>query len=189
MHGFLIVGGKDALLLRSAVNKPPVSLQFETENLWTYFENLDHEGKIPSPEGLFDMALALWNNYSNPGAFTKFVIGHRPNDSIVPIGEPWRKEEDIDAEPAPNQVIDGGIDGEGGGELGEDEGKRETKKKDVTSAGDDEFVGDRTLARSASFMYEALVSKEVAQAVAEGDVGRVYEGIKVSFPLNHTAGF
>lgn len=37
------------------------------------------------------------------------------------------------------------------------------------------------LARSVWFMYEALVSKEVAQAVAEGDVGRVYEGIKVSF--------
>jgi hypothetical protein len=30
-------------------------------------------------------------------------------------------------------------------------------------------------------MYEALVSKEVAQAVAEGDIGRAYEGIKVSF--------
>ena len=34
-------------------------------------------------------------------------------------------------------------------------------------------------------MYEALVLKEVAQAVAEGDIGRVYEGIKVSFLLNH----
>jgi len=30
-------------------------------------------------------------------------------------------------------------------------------------------------------MYEALVSKEMAQAVAEGDPGRVYEGIKVSY--------
>jgi hypothetical protein len=40
-----------------------------------------------------------------------------------------------------------------------------------------EFQADCTLGRSVSFMREAIVSKEVAEAVAEGDIGMVYEGI------------
>lgn len=110
----------------------------------------------------------------------KFMTGHQPDGSIVPIGEPWREEEDTDPKPAPGQTVDSGTKGEGGEQLGEDGGRGETEGKGATLGGDKEFRGDRTLARSVSFMYEALVSKEVAQAVAEGDVGRVYEGIKVS---------
>lgn len=166
-----------------------ISLRFKTENIWTYFENLHHQGNIPDPEQLFGMAVTLWKNYSNPGAFTKFVMGRQPDDSVVPIGEPWRKEEDTDPEPAPSRAMDSSSEDEKGGELRKDEGAKETKEKGATSVGDKEFQGDRVLARSASFMYEALVSKEVAQAVAEGDIGRVYEGIKVSFSPNRNTSF
>lgn len=67
----------------------------------------------------------------------------------------------------------------------QDDGKDGPEKgKDAISADDKEFDGDLTLMRSSLFMYEAIVSKEVARAVAEGDVGRVYEGIKVRCQLN-----
>jgi hypothetical protein len=163
------------------MNHTSVSLQFKTENLWTYFVDLDHQNKLPSFSELFDMAVTLWTNYSSPSAFTAFVTGRLPNASIVPIGEPWQEEEDTDSKPAASETMDGGTKDNRGGEPGEDKKRGESKGKGATSAGDEGFRGDRTLARSASFMYEALVSKEVAQAVAEGDVGRVYEGIKVSF--------
>lgn len=163
------------------MNDPSVRLQFKTEDLWTYFDDLCHQNKIPSFGELFDTAVALWVNYSNPSVFTMFSTGRQPDTSIVPIGEPWRKEEDVDPEPAPGQAADDGTEDEGGEQPGEDEGGGESKGKCTVLVGGEEFQGDHVLARSASFMYEALVSKEVAQAVAEGDVGRVYEGIKVRF--------
>jgi hypothetical protein len=43
------------------------------------------------------------------------------------------------------------------------------------------FLGDRVLAQSIVFMQDTstLISREVAYAIAEGDVGWAYEGIKV----------
>ncbi|KAF9645275.1 hypothetical protein BDM02DRAFT_3071707, partial [Thelephora ganbajun] len=154
-------------------------LQFKTENLWTHFDDLHCRNEIPGFEGLFETAVALWNNYSSPGAFTSFMMGHHLDNSIVPLGELWRKEEDTDPEPVQSQAACSSAKDKEGGGSGEDEGRGGTKRKGPTPVEDEEFRGDRTLARSASLMCEALVSKEVAQAVAEGDVGRVYEGIKM----------
>jgi len=39
--------------------------------------------------------------------------------------------------------------------------------------------GDRVLASSITFMRDALMSREMSYAVAEGDIGRVYEILKV----------
>jgi hypothetical protein len=161
-------------------------LQFVTNDLWTYFGNL-HQNKIPSLETLYEMAVALWSKYSNPGAFTSFMTGCHLDHSIVPIGEPWRDEEDINCEPG--QPADSGDEGKGGEGQEEDKESKETREGGMTSITDKKFQGDHTLARSASFMYETLVSKEVAQAVAEGDVGRAYEGVKVSFSPDHNARF
>lgn len=167
-----IVGGEGLQynITSNVTNKLPVSLQFKTEDLWTYFDNL-HDDKIPSFEHLFEMAKSLWKSYSSPGAVTSLVTGHHFDKSIVRIGEPWRKEEDVDYRPVPGKAAVDGVKDEEGKKDGE-EGIEPPNKK--------EFRGDRSLARSVAFMYEALVSKEVAQAVAEGDIGRVYEGIKVS---------
>lgn len=179
-RGFWTAGGKGIRFSSQTLNKCSVSLRFKTENLWTYFDNLDRRHEIPSPEDLFNTAVDLWNNYSNPNASTAFIAGHQLSDSVVPIGELWRKEEDTtESEPAPSQAA-GGSAGNTREQEWENGRGGETNGKDAMSTGDKEFQGDRTLARSASFMYEALVSKEVAQAVAEGDVGRVYEGVKVS---------
>jgi len=42
-----------------------------------------------------------------------------------------------------------------------------------------EFKGDLVLARSISFMRDALLSREAAYAAADGNVGRLYEALKV----------
>ena len=41
--------------------------------------------------------------------------------------------------------------------------------------------GDRVLASSITFMRDALMSREMSYAVAEGNTGRVYEVLKVVF--------
>jgi len=153
------------------VTDPRVSLYFKSENVWTHFNALDkHE--LPTAEELFKIALSLYDNYSNPKAATIFELGCQPNSSIVSVGEPWREE---DTQPKPVPVESDDTNAEPG--EGETKGKGDSQKeKDSASA---KFDGDHTLMRSALLIYEALVSKEVAQAVAEGDIGRVYEGIKV----------
>ncbi|KAH7888802.1 hypothetical protein F5I97DRAFT_1790114, partial [Phlebopus sp. FC_14] len=45
------------------------------------------------------------------------------------------------------------------------------------------FHGDIILAKSIMFIQDALISQEAAYAVVEGDVGRVYETIKMSVML------
>ena len=45
----------------------------------------------------------------------------------------------------------------------------------------EEFLGDQVLARSIAFMRETMISREAMLASAEGDVGRLYEMIKVMF--------
>ena len=46
------------------------------------------------------------------------------------------------------------------------------------------FQGDRSLAKSIMFMHETMVSREAAYAVAERDIGRAYECVKVSLKYN-----
>ena len=41
------------------------------------------------------------------------------------------------------------------------------------------FQGDRVLANSICFMRDTLISHEMSQAIAEGDVGHVWEVMKV----------
>lgn len=45
------------------------------------------------------------------------------------------------------------------------------------------FCGDRTLAQSILFMSDAILLRDLSQAVAEGDIGRVWNSLKVC----HTA--
>lgn len=148
-----------------------VSLYFKVDSVWTHFNNLDQD-RLPTFEELFKAALSLYDNYSTPRAGTIFALGCGAEGSIVPTGEPWREEEDTEARPVPAEAD--GVNTEEG------ESSAEKGPEGVDSpAKDKPFKGDHVLMKSTLFMYEALVSKEVAQAVAEGDVGRVYEGIKV----------
>jgi hypothetical protein len=107
-----------------------------------------------------------------------FKLGCELNSSVVPIGEPWKEEEDTEPKPVSANTDSTNTEHEEGDEA------ENLDEKDTASMEDEKINGDYTLMRSALFMYEALVSKEVAQAVAEGDIGRVYEGIKVSHYLS-----
>jgi len=58
------------------------------------------------------------------------------------------------------------------------------KKKQKSNKDDGEDLGrhpegDRVLANSITFMRDAMMSREMSYAIAEGDAGRVYEVMKV----------
>jgi hypothetical protein len=58
--------------------------------------------------------------------------------------------------------------------------------KKTTKDSDNEkppFKGDRVLANSIALMRDAMISHEMSYAIAEGDVGRVYEVMKVTVNL------
>jgi hypothetical protein len=57
--------------------------------------------------------------------------------------------------------------------------KRKQSKKSSDSA-ELPFYGDRSFSEAATFKRDAMISREVAYAAAEGDVGRIWEGLKVN---------
>jgi hypothetical protein len=54
---------------------------------------------------------------------------------------------------------------------------KKTKSSDIP---DPPFHGDRTFSEAATFKRDAMIAREVASAAAEGDVGRVWEALKVN---------
>lgn len=61
--------------------------------------------------------------------------------------------------------------------------KKSSRKAASKDAEEKCFDGDRVLANTISFMADACVLEEFNYAIAEGDVGRVYEAMKVGIPL------
>lgn len=59
--------------------------------------------------------------------------------------------------------------------------KRQRGEQEKVVAPAEPFTGDQALAGWIMLMHESILSRELAQAVAEGDPGRVYEAVKVSF--------
>jgi len=56
---------------------------------------------------------------------------------------------------------------------------KQEKKKKILDDPDPPFYGDRTFVEAVTFKHDAMIAREVASAAAEGDVGWVWEGLKV----------
>ena len=65
-------------------------------------------------------------------------------------------------------------------EQGTAKPKKRGKKRKNEDTDPATFRGDRVLAGSIAFICDGMNSREFTYAVAEGDVGRVYESMKVS---------
>ncbi|KAJ7845241.1 hypothetical protein B0H14DRAFT_2584802 [Mycena olivaceomarginata] len=124
---------------------------------------------LPSFEDLETIAKRLFDTYSSMTAQTEALSDARDGSSAwadkVPLGTPWVPIpiDDTSAAPAPTK------------------GKRKSKKAaglKTTLSSPAVFHGDHVMSDSASFMRDASLSREAAAAVAEGDVGRVWEVMK-----------
>jgi hypothetical protein len=164
-------------------------LALKTNDIVQYFVDLEKQDKLPAFEDLEAMAKKLNRAYSTTKGYYQAMGGLEAETSwwlsMVPKGSDWNLEEDqMDSD----------------AEIGDKEqtGKLKKKKKQAQQAkkpkkpkknsnGEDDsipFKGDNVLASSISFMQMALLSREAAEAVTEGDVGCFYEVYKVSTIFN-----
>jgi len=146
----------------------------KTSNIFQYFEELEKENKIPDVTELEALAFKLYQNYSTTRAIYRALnttAGQMNEWSMfIPRGSPWN--------PPP-------IDKTSAGNTGSTKftRKQSAQSKRVNNNPSTNtaslFKGDRTLAKSITVMRDFIWQRELAYAVAEGDVGRVYEILKV----------
>ncbi|KAJ3559455.1 hypothetical protein NM688_g327 [Phlebia brevispora] len=139
-------------------------LHFETIDLFEHFKQLEAEEKLPTLEELRVAARILYRRYSSRHAYYCAMHGENiPGTAeYIPAGTPWT---------APIQ--------DETSRLAPPKGNAKKKKaSELQESVNEAFVGDQCLAQSIMFMNVTLISREIASAIADGDIGRVYEGIK-----------
>jgi hypothetical protein len=156
------------------------SIHFGCKDLFQYFEDLALSGNLPEIEALEVSARKLHRAYSSSRGIYRAlydVDGTSEWAQIVPCGSPW----------TPPTVIESSL------ELSVNSPKKRNEKRSGKEK-DNDFgrhpLGDRVLAHTVTFMRDAMMSREMSYAIAEGDVGRVYEVMKVrgglfgAWPIN-----
>ncbi|KAI1790500.1 hypothetical protein LXA43DRAFT_973673 [Ganoderma leucocontextum] len=155
----------------------------DDEDLFEHFENVD-EQNVPSLETLREHARTLHNRYSTQRAWVAAMQGgDAALDAGWVSGDPW-------THPSTEQLDQGPIIPPAA-EEDKDKSPRsasstesESSSSHASSGADSEsegqaFSGDRTLAQSILFMRDAMVSRDASHAVAMGDVGRMWEDLKM----------
>jgi len=136
-------------------------IAFGCDDLLIYFEKLNSTNSLPDIEDLELTAKKLHRGYSSTRAHYQAL-----QDSTLSEGSDWSKTVPLGslwvpfARDSTSEVIT-------------------TVPTNQPAQNTPPFMGDRVLANSIAFIRDALVSREMAFAIAEGDVGRVYEMIKV----------
>ncbi|KAK6988318.1 hypothetical protein R3P38DRAFT_3332094 [Favolaschia claudopus] len=147
-------------------------IHFETDDIFAHFSKLRELKKLPSFEELEIAAKKLFDTYVRMDA-TEEATGWTAR---APLGSPWAAVPD----PPPKEIK-----------------KRKSKKKaeaesEATKAPPKKpckpkrepsppppFVGDQALFETGTFMHDAMIFREAAAATAQGDVGRVWEALKI----------
>ncbi|KAJ3535139.1 hypothetical protein NM688_g7020 [Phlebia brevispora] len=137
-------------------------LHFQTDDLFSYFDHLEVEERLPSFEDLHGAAKELYKRYSDRHAYHSAMRGYNPADGLghIPIGSLWFTPEEDETSRA----------------LPKPKGKGRSTK--IKSTIEEPFGGDQTLAQSIMYMHVTMISREIAEVIADGDIGRVYEGLK-----------
>ncbi|KAJ3553132.1 hypothetical protein NM688_g3779 [Phlebia brevispora] len=132
-------------------------LHFSADNLFAHFDDLEKLDNLPDLADLRKAARTLHKRYSTQRAYEMAMHGMNP-PNFFPVGSPWVAPE-VDETSHLTQ-------------------KAKTKAKKAAAESDDAFSGDQTLAQSIMFMHVTLILRDVVEAIADGDIGRVYEGLK-----------
>lgn len=169
------------MLLDSESNLIFGRIHFGTTDIFNYFEERAQLKNLPTFDELEAAATKLFEKYVSPRARYQVKADARDEATSdiprAPLGAPWQTP--VESAPAPKK------------------GKRKAAKTLKVGAGatvkqkkknkkpDDDgpkppFHGDQVSFDDSVFMHDAMISREVAAAVAQGAVGRVWEGLKVN---------
>ena len=156
----------------------------KADDILAHFAQLGQNNSLPSFEDLEMAAIILYNAYTSPAARYEAADDARDGMSdwakTVPLGTQW----DDDKVKTSNifSLMEMAIANKQAARIASRKAKRNNTKQPKKKASDLPnlpFHGDRTFAEAATFKCDAMISREVAYAAAEGDVGRMWEGLKV----------
>ncbi|RDB22163.1 hypothetical protein Hypma_010672 [Hypsizygus marmoreus] len=145
-------------------------------NLLDHFAQLEKDDNLPSFEDLEASALKLYRAYSSSRAQYRAmhdVSATSEWSKMIPLGTPW----------SPVKLEEKPVKPEKKSKTRTAKPKGSNKPPKVPSAtaaalAKLPFHGDHVLAQLINLICDLQISREAAQAVASGDVGRVYETIK-----------
>ncbi|KAJ3833532.1 hypothetical protein F5878DRAFT_632614 [Lentinula raphanica] len=163
-------------------------LAFGTTDILQYFRDLNTTNELPAIEVLESMAKNLFRIYSTTQAYYHAL--HNAGSSketlwtkSVPVGTPW-----IGIADDPS-MEDLGLSNTKAKQRAatqkapksDAKQKKPTRKEKEANEEKEKIrrTGDQVLANSIAFMRDTVLSRECANAVASGDVGRVWEVLKV----------
>ncbi|KAJ7613612.1 hypothetical protein DFH06DRAFT_1014822 [Mycena polygramma] len=138
------------------------SLMLKTEDIFTYFNDLEAANRLPDLAHLSEIAKNLHRTYSSARArdHAQFDLGRTSMwAKTIPEGSPW----------VPVDIEDSSLD------KTKKKRKSKTKKEEPPKA---PCKGDFVLGQAIDFFRDALNSRKIATSVANGDIARLYECIK-----------
>ncbi|KAJ7079843.1 hypothetical protein C8R44DRAFT_909020 [Mycena epipterygia] len=152
------------------------ALAFKTNNIFDHFETLQKTDTLPDMEELFPMAQKLYRAYATARGrdHALYDVGETSEwAKTVPEGSVW----------IPAEIEDSSLEKKGrkkkmkpASEFGDQQPKTARKPKEKSPP--KQYDGDFVLAQEIDFIRDAMNSRKLATAVAEGDIGRLYECIK-----------
>jgi hypothetical protein len=141
--------------------------------------------EIPSFEELEHIAKVLFDSYTSSTAQYESLEDVHDNSSSwatnIPLGSLW--------DPAavttsniftPAEMLNAQKQAARVALKKKKQNAKQAKKTKSSDIPDPPFHGDRTFSEAATFKRDAMIAREVASAAAEGDVGRVWEALKVN---------
>ncbi|KAH9893369.1 hypothetical protein C8Q73DRAFT_828246 [Cubamyces lactineus] len=127
-------------------------IHYNTDDLFQFFDKLAAEEKLPTLDELRDAAKVLHARYSCQRAWYNAMEGEEAaTEAGWTMGTAWTSE--------PSSVT--------------------AKSTATTNGGESTFTGDRSLAQSILFIMDTMLSRDAAEAVAVGDVGRLWNDLKI----------
>ncbi|KAH7905521.1 hypothetical protein BJ138DRAFT_1130454 [Hygrophoropsis aurantiaca] len=162
-HSATKIGRNPPPNLKKVDYYPYSELAYLQDDLFKYFNDLAAQDALPPVEELEEAARKLHRAYSNTRA-----LHHAASDAEedtkwaarVPLGSAWGGIQTGIEDAEGNHMASKQVAGDNTGQV-------HCPKAD--------FV----LAKSIAFMRDLIMSREAAYAAAEGDVGRVYEALKI----------
>ncbi|KAL1945780.1 hypothetical protein VTO73DRAFT_1782 [Trametes versicolor] len=151
---------------------------YDTDDIFGYFNGLKADDALPSIEELRKVARELHGRYSCQRAWYDAMDGgDAAAEAGWKAGSPWeqKKSEHTPANTTGSASQNTTSTTRTTGSAGKRAAASESGAEDATPP----FSGDRTLAQSILFMINAMLSRDAAQAVAMGDVGRLWNDLKV----------
>ncbi|KAJ7635590.1 hypothetical protein DFH06DRAFT_1336611 [Mycena polygramma] len=163
---------------------------FGAEDLLEYFVNLDKTGQLPTLDILLEHAGVLVDRYTSQAAIEHALDASEATseeyENRVPVGTPWVAPmrsatvvpppppvADPDSMPDLVEIVEP-TESAPPPQPAEDTPEQHEERPD--------FTGDRVLRNSEIFMTEFGWWIELIMAVPEGDIGRVWEILKVRIP-------